>query len=53
MLTEKEKYEEEISSISRRNKEEPVGNGYFSEFKDWSKVDQKRYNELLEKVANL
>ena len=53
MLNDKEKYEQEIRSLEKKNKEEPVGNGFFSEFKDWSTVDQNRYNDLLDLVHKL
>jgi len=49
----KKQLEKEISNLEKQNKLPPVGNGYFSEFKDWSKSDQVRYNDLIEKSNKL
>jgi len=48
-----EQLEKEVTMLEEKNKMPPVGNGFFSEFKDWSKDDQERYNDLLEKISKL
>ena len=55
MTIEKDVYqiEKEIKSISERNKYPPTGNGFFSEFKNWSKADQVKYNKLLDTIKEI
>ena len=45
--------EREIKSISERNKYPPIGNGFFSEFKNWPKSDQVKYNKLLDTIKEI
>ena len=55
MTNEKNIYqiEKKISAISERNKCPPTGNGFFSEFKNWPKSDQVKYNKLLDTIKEV
>jgi len=43
----------EISFLEDKNKQPPVGNGYFSVFLEWPKTDQTEYNHLLDEIDRI